>query len=135
MKIEGRSHSFLFTGDISEEAEQDIANLGDRLKSTVLKVPHHGSRSSIAPEFLYYAKPEFAVISAGKKNMFGHPHAETLAAYEGSRVYRTDRDGAVGIEELADGTLRIRTAREFRIAEANTLVKESSNIKKLFLMW
>ena len=135
MKIEGRSHSFLFTGDISEDAEQDIAHLEGRLKSTVLKVPHHGSRGSLEEGFLYYVSPEVAMISAGKRNIFGHPHAETLEAYAKSKVYRTDRDGAVGVEEPADGSLRIRTAGELRIAEAKTLEKEIGNMKKLFLMW
>jgi competence protein ComEC len=86
LKLEGGKHSFLFTGDISEDAERDIAHIGSRLKSTVLKVPDHGSRSSLNKGFLHLVSPEIAVISAGKRNMFRHPHGDTLAAYSKSRV-------------------------------------------------
>jgi competence protein ComEC len=86
MKIESKAHSFLFTGDASSDAEKDLAHLAGHLKSTVLKVPHHGGRTSAEGEFISYVSPDIAVISSGRKNSYGHPHEETLNAYAGSRV-------------------------------------------------
>jgi competence protein ComEC len=92
--------SFLFPGDIEAEAEQDLLRLaGSNVKTTVLLVPHHGSKSSSTPEFLDYADPTIAVISAGWKNMFGFPHQQILRRYErqGCRIFRTDQKGAISI--------------------------------------
>ncbi|HTZ18048.1 MAG TPA: DNA internalization-related competence protein ComEC/Rec2 [Dissulfurispiraceae bacterium] len=135
MKIAGRKCSFLFTGDVSQEAEEDLAHLASSLKSTVLKVPHHGGRTSTAEAFLHYVSPDIAVISSGRKNIYGHPHPDTLAVYSNSRVYRTDLDGAISIEEIADGTLDIKTWRQAMITETQSAEDEYSNIKRLFLVW
>ncbi|HMK61348.1 MAG TPA: MBL fold metallo-hydrolase [Dissulfurispiraceae bacterium] len=118
LKIEDKLHSFLFTGDISEEAEADISHLEKRIKSTILKIPHHGSRSSLNVHFLHSVSPAVAIVSAGKNNIFSHPHAETLSAYSNSALYRTDRDGAVGIAWSINGVIKISTARNFRMLEA-----------------
>ena len=85
---------FLFPGDIQEEAET-LTRLGKR--STVLKVPHQGSKASNPLPFISHFSPEITVISCGFKNSFGFPHQEVLDGYEkvGSRIYRTDLDGAV----------------------------------------
>ena len=87
----------LFTGDIEVSAQRELLRWGDKLGATVLKVPHHGSRSSIDPEFLYRVAPSIAVISVGRSNPYRHPSPETIAAYGalGATVYRTDRGGAV----------------------------------------
>ena len=87
--------SFLYAGDIETEAEDDILYLGRWLKSNVLKVPHHGGKTSAHELFLRAVSPDVAVISAGRDNSFGHPHQETLDALQGVRIYRRpDIDGA-----------------------------------------
>jgi competence protein ComEC len=88
----------LFVGDSEHEAEHDLVSLGpERLRADVLKVGHHGSRTSSSPAFIAAVAPSFAVISVGVRNRFGHPHPTTLATLRsfGVRVFRTDADGAV----------------------------------------
>jgi competence protein ComEC len=85
----------LLTGDVAGEAEAAL-----RVPpSLVVKVPHHGSRSSSAPAFVARAAPRLAVVSAGAHNPFGHPHPEVLDRYRarGALVLRTDRDGTIEI--------------------------------------
>ncbi|MBI3811803.1 MAG: DNA internalization-related competence protein ComEC/Rec2 [Nitrospirae bacterium] len=106
IRMEYGKEAILFTGDIERAAERELLRWGDLLKTTVLKVPHHGSRTSIDPDFLSRVAPAVAVISVGAHNSYRHPSPETLAAYEskGARIYRTDRDGAVILE--TDGIRR-----------------------------
>ena len=87
----------LLTGDIEAETEALLVRRGTALESTVLKVAHHGSRTSTTPLFLDAVRPAVAVIPVGRGNLFGHPHGQTLRTLEqrGIRIYRTDRDGAV----------------------------------------
>jgi competence protein ComEC len=126
--------SFLFTGDIEEEAEEDIAHLGKWLRSNVLKVPHHGSKSSAYEPFIHAVSPAKAVISVGHDNPFGHPHYETLYAYEGTRIFRTDSDGAVKIQTLPNGPA-CKTYREFQFNHARSFTDELKNIERLFETW
>lgn len=135
VKIEGRKNAFLFTGDAGIEAEENAAHLGGHLKSAVLKVPHHGSRTAASELFFHTVSPEYAVISAGKKNLYGHPHQKTLDMLGKVRIFRTDKDGAVGIRELPDGRLEIKLYKYFQLKEAKTAAEELSNVKKLFLVW
>ena len=90
--------AFLLTGDIERETESDLVSRIER--TDVLKVAHHGSRSSTTADFLSAASPRVALISCGRRNLFGHPHAEVIEALRrrGIRVYRTDRDGAIELE-------------------------------------
>ncbi len=134
-KIDGIRNSFLFTGDIEQEAQEDLWHLGRHLKSNVIKVPHHGSRTSASEIFFSAVSPDIAVISVGRKNRYGHPHDEMLQLLEGIRVLRTDTDGAIGIREMKDGSLIVRTWNEFRITEAKSLRDELMNLKKLFYVW
>jgi competence protein ComEC len=100
--------AFLLPGDIEEEAEQRIVSQGYPLKADLLKVPHHGSRSSSTPLLLEKVSPTFAILSVGPRNLGRLPHPEVLRRYEqmGSRLFRTDRDGAVTV--TTDGeTLRV----------------------------
>ncbi len=92
--------SFLFVGDAEHIEEDDLLKLPPgALRADVLKVGHHGSRTSSSPAFLAAVAPEVAVVSVGARNRFGHPHPTTIAALEvaGARVWRTDRDGAVTV--------------------------------------
>ena len=95
--------SFLFTGDIEEEGEAVLLRTGAPLRSTVLKAPHHGSKTSLSPEFLAAVSPQVAVICCGADNKFGHPHAGTLEKLTeaGCTVLRTDQNGTV--EVVTDG--------------------------------
>jgi competence protein ComEC len=105
LKISFDEVSFLFPGDIEAEAEKELTALaGSALKSDVLLVPHHGSKSSSTPEFLKYVDPTIAVISAGWKNAFGFPHQKILKRYEahGCQIFRTGHNGAITI--TTDGT-------------------------------
>ena len=67
------------------------------LASEIIKVPHHGSSTSIYDQFLNLVNPEAGIISCGHRNQYGHPHPETLKAYKklNTRIYRTDREGAI----------------------------------------
>ena len=89
--------SFLFTGDAGREEEGDILDTGYDLKSTVLKVGHHGSNSSTTYPFLREVMPKYAVISVGKNNDYGHPTENVLSRLKDAdvTVYRTDLDGDV----------------------------------------
>ncbi len=95
--------SFMLTGDVNREAESEIINSGVDIKSNVLKVSHHGSKSATSPAFLANVKPELAVISVGASNSYGHPHQEVLSNLEkfGIKVMRTDQMGDVKI--MSDG--------------------------------
>jgi competence protein ComEC len=135
LRVRGNAASFLFTGDIEKEGEEDTAHTGPALKSTVLKVAHHGSRTSSSEVFINAVSPGIAVISCGRKNRFGFPHAETLSMLADCRVFRTDRDGAVGIREEDAGGLRIKTWKDFQIEEVKRSGDEWMNINRLFWVW
>lgn len=89
--------SFLFTGDAEREEEQAILGAGYRLRSTVLKVGHHGGATSTTYPFLREVMPQYAVISVGAGNTYGHPANEVLGRLRDAdvKVYRTDRQGTV----------------------------------------
>ncbi len=89
--------SFLFTGDAERETEQAILNSGQTLQSTVLKVGHHGSDTSTSYVWLREIMPEYAVISVGAKNSYGHPTEEVLSRLRDADVktFRTDMQGDI----------------------------------------
>ena len=89
--------SFLLTGDLEGKGEDEILTSGENISSTVLKVCHHGSKTSSTIDFLQAVAPEYAVISVGKDNHFGHPHEDTLTRLlsQHSKIYRTDQQGAI----------------------------------------
>ena len=88
----------LLTGDVERETESELASRVGR--ADVLKVAHHGSRSSSTPPFLDAVSPRIGVISCGQRNMFGHPHGSVLDALRerGARVVRTDVNGSIDLE-------------------------------------
>lgn len=101
---------FLLTGDVGEAAEQDLSFPDDRPRIRVLKIAHHGSRTSSSSAFVRAYPPEIAIASAGRSNPFGHPSPQALNRLRaaGARVFRTDRDGAVIVE--TDGqVVNVRT--------------------------
>jgi competence protein ComEC len=134
LKITGKKKSFLLAGDIEEEAEEDLAHLKKWLRSDVIKVPHHGSRTSVSDDFFTGVSPSIAVISVGRDNPFGHPSKEILETLEGKKIFRTDLDGAIKIVERGDD-LVVKTCREFMFAKADTIAMETDNIRKLFSVW
>ncbi len=100
-KMVSKRVTMLFTGDIEQEAEEAIlnkykSNIGI-LKSDILKVAHHGSKTSSTKEFLEAVKPNTAVIGVGKNNNFGHPNKSVLERLKrlGCRIYRTDESGEI----------------------------------------
>ena len=105
LRLSSGEISFLFTADIREEAEFKLLGQRANLRSTVLKVAHHGSKTSTSPQFLAAVAPELAVISVGTDNPFGHPSPEVVERLVDqlgeNKLYRTDRDGT--IEFITDG--------------------------------
>ncbi len=97
MKITYGKTSFLFTGDAESEAEHDIIEQHYDLKSTVLKVGHHGSDTSSSYVFLREVMPQYAVISVGENNSYGHPGETVMSRLRdvGTQVYRTDMQGDI----------------------------------------
>lgn len=104
LKVEHGENSFLFMGDAEAEAEADILSGGADVEADVLKVGHHGSRSSSSQKFLKAVDPAYAVISCGEDNSYGHPHAETLNNLRamGVDVFRSDEQGT--IVAVSDGS-------------------------------
>ncbi|MEW6681932.1 MAG: DNA internalization-related competence protein ComEC/Rec2 [Nitrospirota bacterium] len=107
LRVEYGRASILLTGDIEAAGERLMVAANPQwnlLRSTILKVPHHGSRGSLDPTFLRAVAPKVAVISVGATNTYGHPAPQTLRAYNrlNAAVFRTDLDGAVKI--VTDGT-------------------------------
>lgn len=135
LRIEGRRQSFLFPGDVETEAEDDLAHFGELLKSSVLKVPHHGSASSLSQDFLDVVSPEVAVISLGRGNVYGFPHRDTLDKLEQVRLFVTGRDGAIGIRESGDGSLTIKTWKDSQLSEAAGFAGELMNLRRIASVW
>jgi competence protein ComEC len=97
LRLEYGRTALLLTGDAEAEEEAEMVRSGLPLACDVLKVAHHGSRTSTTPAFLAAAHPRLAVISVGARNVYGHPSREVMERLRqsGVRVYRTDRNGAV----------------------------------------
>lgn len=97
LRITYGNTSFLFTGDAEREAEQDILSKGYELGSTVLKVGHHGSKDSTTYPFLREIMPEYAIISVGQDNSYGHPTEDALSRLRDAdvKVFRTDLQGTI----------------------------------------
>lgn len=97
-KLQYGKFSILFTGDIEKEAEnQLLAENSQKYQATILKVAHHGSKTSSSKEFLEAVDPKIALIGVGKKNTFGHPNQEVINRLQEEKVkiYRTDEDGEI----------------------------------------
>jgi len=134
IKIEFNNKSFLFTGDIEKEAESDLIHLGKWLKSNIIKIPHHGAKTSADEDFFTLVSPEVAVISTGRNNPFGHPHNKMLEALNDVRLFRTDIDGAIKITAKPD-SIETKTYSDFQLVKANSISEEIKNIKIIFSTW
>lgn len=98
--------SFLFTGDAPQGVEKYLVNTdSNRLRTTVLKLGHHGSRTSSAREFLSVVDPEYAIISAGKDNTYGHPHKEVMGSLSELSIYSlsTADQGTIVFKTTGEG--------------------------------
>ncbi len=93
-------NKFLLTGDAEEDSEADMLKNGIDLKADVYKAAHHGSKTASTEEFMEAVDPEYAVISVGEGNSYGHPHAEVLNRLRsmGVQVFRTDEQGTIVLE-------------------------------------
>lgn len=97
------NYKLLFMGDASISTEKDIINNYDIGDVFLLKVGHHGSKTSSSEEFINNVNPMYSIISVGKNNKFGHPNKEVLDNLSGSKIYRIDLDGSIEIKINKDG--------------------------------
>lgn len=95
----------LFTGDIEKSAESALLNVKEDLDADILKIAHHGSKTSSSTGFLLAVGPRIAVISSGKENRYGHPHVEVLNRLQklGIQIRRTDTEGTIMIPLVNNG--------------------------------
>jgi competence protein ComEC len=109
MRIVYGSRTFLLTGDIERMAETEIINRGDTLNADLIRVPHHGSRTSSTQEFINATRAQYAVISVGRSSPFGHPHSDVIDRWKaaGANVMTTGERGTISIS--TDG-------KDFKIA-------------------
>lgn len=102
------NYNFLFTGDASSITEKEILNTYNLPNIDVLKVGHHGSKTSSSNEFINKINPKYSVISLGKNNRYGHPNKEVLENLNKSKIYRTDEDGSI-MFQIKNNKLKIET--------------------------
>jgi competence protein ComEC len=120
LRIATAGGSMILTGDIERAAEGTLATRENSLKSDVLLVPHHGSRTSSTEPFIAAVSPRWAVVPVGYRNRFGHPNREVLERYRnaGADIVRTDLSGAVRVQlggrDVQVSTERARQARYWR---------------------
>lgn len=110
-KLVYKDFSIMFTGDIEEEAEKAIleqySNNINKLQANVLKIAHHGSKTSTTEDFLKTVSPKIALIGVGKNNKFGHPNEQVIERLKANKVkiYRTDEDGETNIVVNRNGEI------------------------------
>lgn len=136
-RLEYDNTSFLFTGDAESVSELEMLGGGFNLDSDVLKVGHHGGRTSSSIDFLKAVTPEYSIISCGEDNSYGHPHIETLNRLSdiGSEIYRTDELGTiVAVSNGKDISITSDEVMEIPLAPLEILntppVPDSSDVKE-----
>ena len=141
-ELECGEQRLLFTGDIEREALTRLAQSGTLAHITVLKVPHHGAKSSLARGWLETIRPEIAVVSAGRRNPYGHPAGDVLAAYQAvnAQIWRTDQEGAVWADlDLARQQVTLHSTREWMfqptLRSADLWSVEQENLRRLWRRW
>ena len=101
-------YKFMFMGDASTTTEHEILKEYNLTDIDVLKVGHHGSKTSSSIEFINEINPKYSIISVGKNNRYGHPNKETLDNLENSKIYRTDQDGSI-MFKIKNNKLKVET--------------------------
>ena len=101
-------YKFMFMGDAGVEKEKDILEKYNISNIDVLKVGHHGSKTSSGKEFIDEINPKYSIISVGKNNRYRHPNKEVLNTLEDSKIYRTDQDGSI-MFRIKNDKLQIET--------------------------
>ena len=101
-------YKFMFMGDAGIDKEKDILDKYNISNIDVLKVGHHGSKTSSSETFINEMNPKYSIISVGKNNRYGHPNKEVLSNLNDSKIYRTDLDGSV-IFKIKNNKLKIET--------------------------
>lgn len=101
-------YKFVFMGDAGVEKEKDILEKYNVSKINVLKIGHHGSKTSSDKNFIDEMNPKYSVISVGKNNRYGHPNKEVLNNLDNSKIYRTDQDGSI-MFKIKNNKLKIET--------------------------
>ena len=101
-------YKFLFMGDSSITTEKEILNKYNLFDIDVLKVGHHGSKTSSSKEFISEINPKYSIISVGKNNRYGHPNKEVLNNLDNSKIYRTDKDGSI-MFKIKNNKLKVET--------------------------
>lgn len=102
------NHKFLFMGDAGVEVEEDLIEKYNLQNIDVLKVGHHGSKTSSSKEFINEINPKYSIISVGKNNRYGDPNKEVLYNLNKSKIYRTDQDESI-IFKIKNNKLNIVT--------------------------
>jgi competence protein ComEC len=100
LKLNYGQNSFMFTGDMESKMEKYLISIDKNLTSNVLKIGHHGSKTSTSEAFLGYVNPDYAIISVGKNNRYGHPSQEVLERLNQFKIpiLRTDEKGTIKIK-------------------------------------
>ena len=103
----------MFMGDAGVDKEKDILDKYNISDIDVLKVGHHGSKTSSSEKFINDIKPKYSIISVGKNNRYGHPNKEVLKTLDNSKIYRTDRDRSI-MFKIQNNELKIKTCSPYR---------------------
>ena len=98
----------MFMGDAGVDKEKDVLDKYNISNIDVLKVVHHGSKTSSSEEFINEINPNYSIISVGKNNRYGHPNKEALENLKHSKIYRTDQDGSI-MFKIKNNKLQIET--------------------------
>jgi competence protein ComEC len=136
------TRSLLFTADLEREGLASVLDRHDLRHVTILKVPHHGARSSFDQQWLASVRPDVAVFSAGAYNPYRHPARDVLDAYAQAQasVFRTDRDGAVWVDlDVHTSTFQVSRAKDCLlqpVALPHSMVsQEINNARRLWRRW
>lgn len=121
---ETREFSMVLTGDIEEIAEDEIVSIyrnTNELKANILKIAHHGSKTSTTQDFLNLVKPQIALIGVGENNSFGHPNKVTLDKLNnlGTKIFRTDLSGEITITVTKKRDYKIERTFKIKIIFCN----------------